>query len=113
MALGAYIRGWRGWLVAGAVALFLAVIVFWPDTITKTSASRLQHGMTKNEVQAILGAPYRSVGPHGDEWWIGYEGCLIVHYDEHGKLAWRNWEDLPRRTRFPESFLHPILWPID
>ena len=101
---------------AALVGLVTAALTVWtvlaPSPVTKANYSRLKAGMTKDEIHAILGAPYDSHGT--DERYIGYEGCVILFFDvERETLVWRQWEESPRRLQFPEKILRSIQWPIN
>jgi hypothetical protein len=73
------------WLVTGAAALGLAVYLLWPRSpINRANYDRIAVGMTRPEVEAILGGPARNetsgtlrVGlwGDGDPRWM--EGALI------------------------------------
>jgi hypothetical protein len=62
------------WVVAGLVVLLLAVGVFvaWPrpNRITQENFDRIQQGMSRAEVEAILGPPgdYRTLPQEFEPW---------------------------------------------
>jgi hypothetical protein len=100
-----------GITIAGMLTL-VGIWFFVAPSTTKAGYLSLKAGMTKNEIRAILGNPYDSIG--GVDRHIGYEGCAMLFFDiDKGTLAWREWEELPYRNRFPRSIFQPIQWPID
>jgi hypothetical protein len=70
--------------------------------IDKDTCARVERGMTRAEVEAILGGPAGSytggfsqmeisvpltvVGSASRQQWTGTRGVLIVFFDEHGKV---------------------------
>lgn len=112
----------KRWLLAAvtACAILYGAVVSWLFVreelshlaVTKTNYRRVQWRMTKSEVHTILGgAPYRSNGR--EDLWIGYHGSIVITFDENELVAWRAWDKLPYRNRFPQSILQSIQWPID
>ncbi len=83
-------------LAAAALALVSAVWWFWPRTlITRENLAKLTPGMTRTEVEAILGGPAGDYSRRADEaavlvstvkprpgvvthWWAGNEAIILV-----------------------------------
>src|SRR5688572_4224424 len=113
----------KRWFILAGAAIFAACSLWYSyllmsrSSVTRTNYNRLKAYMTTQEVQAVFGGwPYWTEGTAGGgkrEHWVGYDGSVHLTYDEHGKLVWRQWEDLPRRKRFPESFFGSLQWPAD
>jgi hypothetical protein len=105
-----------GLFVLTIALLVLTGIVVSPfflrQDVTKNTCNLLKAGMTRDEVRAVFGGrPYDT--SDNEERWIGYEGCARLIYDDNGHLVWREWDNMPRRNRFPESIGWPVRWPID
>jgi hypothetical protein len=130
----------KKWLAISMIGIVLAgaafaLVVFWPPTpgVTYANYSRIETGMSREQVNALLGPPRRQgkgagmfVNPEDAEpgiaWarWNRGEDEVIVQYDEDDRViacAWnfimdqRNgWEKLRDRTPFiakePPQILH-------
>jgi hypothetical protein len=117
-------RGWsRSWLL-GAIAVPLLLLsialpaLFRPCPVTRAALERVKEGMSRPEVEAILGGPpsdYRTrpvelyVGTFGDrpwEFWRGDEGDAWVYY-EGGVVGGANFVEL---APIPISTFELLQW---
>jgi hypothetical protein len=90
------------WVAAGlALVALLAAVAFvqWPrpNRLARQNLSRIQAGMSRPEVVAILGppgdyttGPISSLRPAirmaSDEWWVADEGTYWVRFDGQGRV---------------------------
>jgi len=85
-------------LLAAVVALAVVVMLWPPSAINRENKSKLRHGMTQAEVEAILGGPARDeVGgkpprflvkiPENQKEWIGPECKITVVFNEDGRAG--------------------------
>jgi hypothetical protein len=116
---------WRDWTVVSAVG----VVVLWPrppSRITRENLHRIREGMSRAEVEAILGPPGDfSTGPaeygrhlviEGDQsdfcvdrdWcWATDEGGTFVEFDVHGRV--RSCSFISGQ-RAKQTFAENLLW---
>jgi hypothetical protein len=105
-----------------ALALLSISVLLWLDSqrpgVTRANFERLQEGMTKAQVEALLNGPPQHITPSGKNYsrlqngtlligqtkevWGGEQGAAIVVFDEQGGLLYKDWHDSP------ESFLDRI-----
>jgi hypothetical protein len=116
-------------VLAGLAVVAAGVVVLWPappSRITRENYDRIRVGMSRVEVEAILGSPgdysTREIAylleeptpvegwPIGDnEEWCGDRASIDVAFTPTGTLMWaRFWEGLP--TDPDEGPLHNLLW---
>ena len=112
-------------LLACAALLFLLPK---PIDVTEASCGRIQPGMTRTEVEAILGGPpgdYETgkrgivLDRYGNgvlmeegrmEEWGGDEGFLQIGFDENDSVLWTRFVSAGRRRTFIERWLRRSLW---
>ncbi len=121
-----------GLLTAGVLALLACaaapVLLPKPIRITQASCARIQPGMTRTEVEAILGAPpgnYETgrggivLDLYGNgvlmregrrEEWGGDEGFIQVGFDDNDTVLWTRFVPAGRRWTFIEQWLRRSLW---
>jgi hypothetical protein len=96
-------------LLAGLLAMAAGVWLLWPRTaITRENAARIQEGMTRQEVESILGGPQRvevggktMTGGSGTSrvvhvmkpgvyaefpFWVSVEAWIVVSFDENERV---------------------------
>jgi hypothetical protein len=115
-------------LLAGlAVVVAARVIVLWqqPDRITRENCDRIREGMTRAEVEAILGPPgdYTTWPtditrwPRGTDWrmgdlfaeWRGDEGRILVLLDQDDGLVHSDGIFAPSSPRQVNP-LYALIW---
>ena len=120
-------------LLAAGVLAFLAcaavqLVLPKPPRISQASCDRIQPGMTRAEVEALLGAPpgdYET-GRRGivldlygsgvlmregrREEWGGDEGFIQVGFDEDERVLWKRFVPTGRRWNVIERWLGRSLW---
>jgi hypothetical protein len=81
--------------LAVLIAVFGSFLLPRPDArITPANCDRIREGMTRQEVEAILGPPGNYTGwPHAhppldDQYWFGEEAFIIVHFHPIEGKAW-------------------------
>jgi hypothetical protein len=96
-----FLRGWRTWLGVAALACVLsAVYAMLPylgigSGITDANGERIAAGMTRSEVEAVLGAPnlLPNLARKGEAFWdnnavLGFRYVAIhVVYDAEGRVV--------------------------
>jgi hypothetical protein len=116
-----------------AVTVTGGVVVLWPrgDRITRENCDRIQEGMSRAEVEAILGPPgdYLTAGPSNttadlfDEngnvrtvrhdgtvicFWVGDRAIIYVPFDRNGKTT--RSPTLWEAGTLPQPPLENLLW---
>jgi hypothetical protein len=104
-----YLAGVAVALVGGALALTDQVLSGLPG-VTERNVRRIKPGMTRPEVEAILGGPasgYYVLGTgHAPTWyWAGPCGWAHVHLDRPGRVEWAAW--VPANNR-PTQLAEPL-----
>ncbi len=79
--------------------------------VSKLNYSQVIRGMSKKEVHAIYGEPYDNF--NGGERFVGYDGSATVNFDHTDHVNFKDWDEFPHRTHFPENIFHPLQWPND
>ena len=87
-------------LVAGTVGLVLAVLALLParPRATKANFDRTEIGMTRLEVEAILGPPgtWGVLRPGRAAWDSAVnDDFAFIDFDENGKVKSKQWRELP------------------
>jgi hypothetical protein len=132
------------WKLLGAVGLLamtVAVFVLWPrpDRITETNYARIRAGMSRVEVEAILGTPgdygsgpevspvfafYSAGGITGTQFrgklysptsciyaeWLGETLCVQVGYDDSGRVDVSDADPITREKLSP---LDSLRWRVE
>jgi hypothetical protein len=97
------VRRWKLLVAVAAVAMLIAVFVIWPrpDRVTRGNFDRIKNGMSRAEVEAILGPPgdYRNgpsrefrqavftpLYPDQDLEWVGDDGWGHIICDSSGHV---------------------------
>jgi hypothetical protein len=112
-----------------AVVVTVGAVVLWPraDRVTRANYERIQIGMTRADVEAILGPPgdYTTgplTDPNGIElllsllppasgvespWWAADYGTVGVWFDEGGRVVMKNYEPY---SKAPQGVGANLLW---
>lgn len=83
-------RVWIGLITLVCLALVVAVYVrmhFFEPGVTRANLSRVKPGMTREQVEAILGVPEMISGPvhrYRSAGWDGRNLAIFVSFDEEG-----------------------------
>ncbi len=97
-------------VLAVCVCLTLAVLAMFPARpikpgVTRVNIHRIEIGMTRAEVEAVLGRGGSPTGgPHltlnGSKaftWW-GEHGTISLAFDDDGRVKAKQWDDRPSGT---------------
>jgi hypothetical protein len=101
-------------LAACSCCLVTGVIAFWPRTSElKANFSRIEKGMTKAQVESVIGMPpSRSVPPPKIEpnffVWFGDDGKAKVWFDDDGKAV--EWEWTEYSESYEDTFRRLMGW---
>jgi hypothetical protein len=116
-----------GGLAVLLVAVLAIVWYLWPDDrISPASCERIHEGMTRLEVEAILGGPPGAYTADGQDWsmgmlhggvrhigtkrevWVADDGGIRVDFDQQGRVDICQW--CPRRQSFWQRLRDRIGW---
>lgn len=90
---------WLGLLVAAIAGVVLTVLALLPPRpgITKENFDRIEEGMTRPEVEAILGGPANvDLMWFPDEWENRATGDLaIIRFDQESRVSSKQWDGWP------------------
>ena len=114
------------WVLAGlAVMTVASVVVLWPrppSRITRENHSVIQHGMSRREVESILGPPgdyttgptrpifvYARLTPDHTPWveWNADKASIKVCFGDNGTVRYTEYTPLSRQD---QGVLENILW---
>jgi hypothetical protein len=116
-------------VVGLAVLVAVGAFVLWPrqDRVTRENYDQIKVGMTRAEVDAILGPPgdYTTVEPFGTGYgqqsegtqliipptvdWVGDEGYLQVGFDDEDRVVGKIFT---RHLQSVRASLERIIWPV-
>jgi hypothetical protein len=116
----------KRWFITGVVVLLAVVTVmglFIPrprqPPISREQFERIEQGMSREEVETILGAPpgyyhtrhycpkISSSVPYVDfDFWVGDEGMVRVRFDDTGRAHWMQFQEI---TLLDEPWERPSL----
>ncbi len=113
---------WKLLALVGLVLAGVSAFATWPrpDRITEENYFRIKQGMSRTEVEAILGPPgdYRNgpttnAGPEyllyrrsRSEDWRGDTGVIRIEFDDSGRVTWVDFGSDYRVDRV--RFLNPL-----
>jgi hypothetical protein len=82
------------------IAIVLAFVAYshFRTGVTRANYLRIDTNMTRAEITELLGGPtgkYPSVSSTPNdgkcEWWGGNFGHIILTYDKHDRIIWKEW----------------------
>ena len=93
----------KRWLALGLFVAVLGLIGYagWrhfyglPPGINRDGFEQIQVGMTRPEVEAILGEPPMQLDPGGNAWWCMDNGgvFVLVRFNQNGKVEDKDFSD--------------------
>jgi hypothetical protein len=98
--------------LAGLAVVVAGAVVLWPSRLTRENYDRIQNGMSRAEVYALLGPPdpdpFGTPGS-GGEAWSRLDEIYAVFFDPSGRVCYKFLSyGLPRRTT--QGPFDSLLW---
>jgi SmpA / OmlA family len=87
---------WKSWIATGmlafAVGLAMTVVLLWPPPpgVTYANFSRIEKGMTREQVRALLGEPFEPQKTW-DQFTNQNDDIVMIEYDEEGQVSMLSW----------------------